>query len=67
MWVWARIAVCMFHTADAWWRVAGGRYKAWKAAGLSQALDSDLPVSTGAIWGLEKSSWTSQCARPRNV
>lgn len=40
------------------------RYKAWKEAGLSQALDADLPVSTGAVWGLEKSTWSSQCAHP---
>lgn len=37
-----------------------GRYKAWKEAGLSQALDADLPVSTGAVWGLQKNTWSSQ-------
>lgn len=37
------------------------RYKAWKEAGLSQALDADLPVSTGAVWGLQKNTWSSQC------
>jgi len=38
------------------------QYKAWKEAGLSQALDADLPVSTGAVWGLEKSTWSSQAS-----
>lgn len=33
----------------------------WKEAGLSQALDANLPVSTGAVWGLQKNTWSSQC------
>jgi hypothetical protein len=48
--------------ADAAWSPAVRRYKAWKEAGLSQALDADLPVSTGAVWGLQKNTWSSQCA-----
>ena len=43
-----------------WVNAAMYRYKAWKEAGLSQALDADLPVSTGAVWGLQKNTWSSQ-------
>lgn len=40
-------------------RRRANQYKAWKEAGLSQALDADLPVSTGAVWGLQKNTWSS--------
>jgi glycerophosphoryl diester phosphodiesterase len=41
-------------------RRRANQYKAWKEAGLSQSLDADLPVSTGAVWGLQKNTWSSQ-------